>query len=1479
MPSMLKPFFVILLLFISCIVPSMAQELVQRVFSARDGLSTATINDISFGEDGFVWLGTEQGLYRLSNSKIRRVDKTAGESQLFDSYINLVTNIDSDHLLVSSQTRLYIYNIPTNRFTEMGKTSSSRYFADEGVVSYVRQADGQLLLLTFSGKLYRFNSQDFSLQLIHKGKLDDKVNWRHMLQLSDNSLLFASAHTLEMRSAEGELLTSLPWKESYGAIRGLFRDSKGRLWILSSKGLHKLEQATSSLEIISELPYFMSRMLEDKQGNLWIASRKGLILWRPETADYVLYGDELKQRARIDYIHDMAVDDSGIIWVGGSGDGLALIAPQADFLRDVYSKSSKYKLDTEMVWSIYSEGDKTWLGTDGSLAVIHESSSTSQGIIPPGFEVNDSIYRLNSLNADYLVLGTSNGLFVVHKQTGESMSFATWTQGIESLTGQIVLSIEADWSMPGRLWFGTNKGLYYWQPGMKDPVEHVLALGQDAPSRTIIFATLRDSLGRLWLSGNRFFGYLDEQGQYVSKLGLFAQEIPSKIGSFLEVSPGVIWFASLQQGLFEYQISTDSLHSLTRDWQLDCDAILSMVSTKTANFILCNAILVRQDKTTGEITTLDQNDGFISDEFNEGSVFYRQDKGLYLGSPDGAMLVEPNKLQHRQNTNRVFLESVSVYYGKDTHTYLRPQALSVIEPGANLISFQLSSTDYLDDTPLTLQYRILKKNDPSERPFLLLEDQSQLNISGLNAGEYTLEIKHKNNGVWVSDAYRFDFELTQNWWQSQWFKWLVSLCIFIAFISMLWYRHRQVERFKKINQALVDSDDRLRQALRGSDSDLWEWRSDTQMIYLDNNAGLLGDADFVHCPLSELPVHENDRDRVRGEWIALLEDKGELFESEYRYYRPDGSCGWLRVRGRAVDYQPGTGAIARVAGIYSDISVQRELESEINLLAQAFENTTEGMLILDANETVIISNLAANLIFTTKPNELIGLSLSELVRKSEINLSVDGLLGNGTSWNGERELLRRDKRTFPAWINISMMKAENSLIKHYVLVFSDISERKQNELNLRYLANNDVLTGLANRAMFTRRLTQIISFATLNDEKLALLFLDLDRFKHVNDSYGHSMGDALLVEAARRLQSCLTENHLVCRFGGDEFVILLRDAGDIDGINHVADSLLKTIEQPFKLEGREFFISTSIGISVWPDDSIDPETLIKNADLAMYHAKEEGRGNFQYYSSERNAEALYHLRLEADLRKAIERDEFTLNYQPQVDILHQDRVVGVEALIRWHHPEDGLIRPDIFIKVAESCGLIVDIDRWVFKQACQDAARWHTEFEQSYKLSVNVSAVSFRQADFIDGLKDILTETGMPASLLTVEITEGVLMKELHVAKAHLRKLKALGVKVSIDDFGTGYSSLAYLRHFEVNSLKIDRSFLIDIGVNKADQAIVSSIVELARNLKLEVVAEGVESHEQLEQVFSRGCYLIQGYYFAKPMARNELEIYLGLDS
>ncbi|MFB2780605.1 EAL domain-containing protein [Shewanella mangrovisoli] len=1466
------------ILFISGLNMVWAGGFVQRVFTDRDGLAATSIRGLTLDDHGFVWAATEQGLYRVSNSKVRRIDKTGTESRIADDFLNSVVNVGQDKLLVSTNAALYLYDISRNQFILFGSPALFPHFPGGALVSAARMNAQNWLLLIDNGQIYQYSPVKAELTLVTQLTVNRDLPWRKLLALPNGQMLLAGQFELQLLDNAGKTVHRYPWTESMGSILDMLEDSKNRVWLATSRGVYRLDTNSQQLEPVPELPDWSTVIVEGPKGALWFASRFGLLKWTPETHQIENYQEELKKQANMEILKAMLFDESGLMWVGGSGDGLALLASQPDFILETYTADKPYALSDAMIWSVLATPEGLWLGSSSVMFIAKDTQQTID-IQIEGLLSHESIYDISEFADHSLLVSSTSGLFVVDRQTLKGESFAEWLDGRDEFKNKLIYRTYADPQLKGRVWIASSTGLYFWDPGLKAPQAFNIdkpVKGDAEPKRPAIRTLYRASDGKLWVGGKRVFGYIDEANEFHDQRNLFngLSAMPT-VSHIEEMSPGVMWFGSYEKGLFEYHLNSSELVSLTALWQVNCSSVFFIQKTPKANLVACADSLIRQDIATGHIAMFDQLDGLISNELNEGAYFYSPEFGLYLGTPEGVMHLDVDKLVNRITDDHVMLESVSVYYDNSTEVSLLPKPMMVVKPDANMVSLQITNLDYLDDSPIQFKYRLRYQGE--EDNYVLLQGESQINLAGLAAGEYELEILSQVNGIWSDKPFAYPFYVEQHWWLTQGFKGVLLLTFSIIALSLAWYRQRQVRTFMTMNQALTESDDRLRQSLRGSDSDLWEWHRDTQSFYLDNRGAVLGThANEIVVSLETLPVHPEDRDKALAQWNSMLAGEIDRFEAEYRYQRRDGNWGWLRVRGRPVSRNRHTQVIERVAGIYSDITLQRQLEDEINLLAQAFENTSEGVLILDVDENIRVANHAAQQIIGSEQHDLVGQSFSQFVQmKDGLSTEVHQLLGQDSSWTGERELVGHNGLICPVWLNVSVMQSANDSSLHYVIVFSDITERKRTEADLRRLANYDVLTGLPNRSLFSSRLLQSVQTAQQSGEKLALLFLDLDRFKHVNDSYGHSMGDALLVEASNRLQSCIGSEHLLCRFGGDEFVILLRNANNLNEINHIAERLLAQIVAPFKLFGREFYISTSIGISIWPDDAVQPEAFIKNADLAMYHAKEEGRGNFKYYSSERNAQALYHLRLEADLRKAIEREEFELYYQPQIDILRGDKFIGMEALIRWRHPKEGYIRPDIFIKVAEACGLVVEIDRWVFRRACLDGAKWVKRCAAPFKLSVNISAVHFRQPDFIEGLKKILADTQMPTSSLGLEITEGVLMKEVQAAKSHLTQLKELGIEVAIDDFGTGYSSLAYLRHFDVNTLKIDRSFLIDIATNSADQAIVSSIIELARNLKLTVVAEGVETVEQLEQVFSRGCYIVQGYYFAKPMSVTEFERYL----
>ena len=434
---------------------------------------------------------------------------------------------------------------------------------------------------------------------------------------------------------------------------------------------------------------------------------------------------------------------------------------------------------------------------------------------------------------------------------------------------------------------------------------------------------------------------------------------------------------------------------------------------------------------------------------------------------------------------------------------------------------------------------------------------------------------------------------------------------------------------------------------------------------------------------------------------------------------------------------------------------------------------------------------------------------------------------------------------------------------------------REGEDKLRMQANYDALTKLPNRTLFMDRLSHALSRGHRDNSRVAVLFLDLDRFKKVNDTLGHTAGDRLLQEAARRLTSCVRETDTVARLGGDEFTVILPDLYNPHKTERVARKILECLVEPFVIDGAEMLVTGSIGITVFPDDGEDAETLLKNADTAMYKGKEGGRNTFRFFTAKMNAEALEYLEMENALRHAIERKEFVLHYQPIID-LKTGRVTSAEALLRWNHPERGLVAPNEFVSLAEETGMIVPIGEWVLRTACEQMNVWRNVGLSSVHLSVNVSARQSRDAAFKDMIKGVLKETGADPKSITLEITESLFMEYEDDALTILHELRDMGINLSLDDFGTGYSSLGYLKRFPVNILKIDRSFVVDIGKDTESQGLVEAIIAMARSQNMKVIAEGAETEEQVAFLRSRECDEVQGFYFSQALPAEEFAAYIG---
>jgi len=565
-------------------------------------------------------------------------------------------------------------------------------------------------------------------------------------------------------------------------------------------------------------------------------------------------------------------------------------------------------------------------------------------------------------------------------------------------------------------------------------------------------------------------------------------------------------------------------------------------------------------------------------------------------------------------------------------------------------------------------------------------------------------------------------------------------------------------------------------------------------------------------------------------------------------------------------------------GILRDVSERRQGEERLRQSAKVFESTADGVSITDTAGNMIAVNRAFTEITGYTEAEALGRNpriLKSGRHDQPFYQAVWNSIAQTGSWSGEIWNRRKSGEIYPEWLTISSVTDATGKLTNYVGVFSDISQIKQSEAEREHLAHFDPLTDLPNRLLFNARLDHALQRAERDGTLLTVLFIDLDRFKTVNDALGHPAGDRVLREVSRRLQLSTRAEDTLARLGGDEFVIALEGEGSPAQASAMAEKLLVALTRPYELDTQTVFVGASIGISTYPEDGRDAATLLKNADAAMHQSKEDGRDTYRFYNAAMTRSARERLALEANLRRAIEQQEFLLCYQPQIDV-GGGEIIGVEALVRWDHPASGLIAPDRFIPLAEETGLIVPLGEWVLFTACTQARAWLDDAGlPPLRVAVNLSPRQFRQSNLAAHVRAVLDASGLPAELLELEITESAIMDNPDQAIATLRELKQLGITISIDDFGTGYSSLAHLKRFPIDKLKIDQSFIRDIPQDQSDMEIAATIVAMARNLRLKVLAEGVETEEQLTFLQIHGCDAYQGYLCSRPVPAPELEQWL----
>ena len=693
--------------------------------------------------------------------------------------------------------------------------------------------------------------------------------------------------------------------------------------------------------------------------------------------------------------------------------------------------------------------------------------------------------------------------------------------------------------------------------------------------------------------------------------------------------------------------------------------------------------------------------------------------------------------------------------------------------------------------------------------------------------------------------------------------------LFVALTSALLYLvlHRHALQYRRARLELAGNEERLRLALDATRDGLWDWDVTSRRVFFSEGyARLLGLTPQTLGSTREdwaARLHPDDMERALHALNVELSE--QPYENIYRLRHADGSYRWIHSRGRLLRDE--NGEPQRFIGIASDITQQRAIDDSLRQAAAVFDATQEGVLVTDAEQSIVHVNPAFSRITGYSSEEILGQHPNLLKsgrHDAAFYQSLWHALQNRGAWSGEVWNRRKSGEIYPQWQCIRVIHDEQGRVSHYVAVFSDITALKRSQRELDYLAHHDPLSNLPNRLLFTERVAHALERSKIEELRGAVLLIDLDHFKHINESLGHNVGDLLLKSVGERLQQDLPGGCTLARLGGDEFGLLSENCVDAAQAAELAQRLLGSLDTPFRLDDHELYIGASIGISLFPEDADSVEQILRNADSALFKAKSSGREGYAFYVQELTDYARQRVELTSSLRHALDNDELRVYYQPLHD-LRDGRQVGMEALVRWQHPQRGLIPPGEFIPIAEDNGMIGAIDSWVLEQACRQMVRWNAEDGALSFVAVNVSSRLFSRGELDMKVAQVLAETGLPPEQLELEVTESAIMEDPDAAQKLLISLRALGVRLAIDDFGTGYSSLARLKRLPVDKLKLDQSFVRGLPDDPEDAAIARAVIALGKSLGLKVLAEGIEQPAQAAFLRELGCNYGQGYHFGRP--------------
>jgi len=1477
--------------------------------STLHGLSNSNVFSITQDHQGFIWFATEDGLNRFDGSNFVTYRHHINDSHsIADNFIRKIF-IDSENTLwIGTRNGLSRYNLEFDNFDNFLNKPNDQSSLKDNVIWDIYQNKaaaiaGKIPLLWISTteglhtlslnssandlKFERINVRNYNDRIREIKTIFQDKKENYWLGTFDKGIHLLSKN----KNYIGSLKNQNKFKVSIDA-NALF-DMKAidnQYWLATDNGLFILNENYQIISHLTSLPknnddsqVLLSnnvRAIEQfDETHIWLATQNGLNTINLVNSQVDSYQRENNSSSISEnWLMDIHKDNNDNMWLASYGGSIIKYSPLASII-DHRLANKNYRVE-----SFAETNDGTiWLSTEqhGLLKL-----DNSDDIVDVNLQLGERIRQ---------VLPSTNDSLWLYTESGKLFNYDFKTK---ALVAHQKLNIE-EASNPQKQLIKIRNSVYYIDStGLLTKYNTESQKFSQFPfQEKVKLANMqKDKNDNLWLnSDENEIVLFDTKNQLFSdkKLTIPNAYKSQKIVHF-QISKNWIWLSLDSQGLILINIENNRTESLNYVSKLQGTHISSiLVDEKENAWLATHSGIMMINPLSKKTISFGTDFGLNTPQFILFSSFISQQDKIFLGGPNGVYHFSPERLlQIKPSISKPTFTNLYVVNKKvkilssnnknlDSNTTTIRKQLNSLEKielayKQSPIRFEFTSPNVKLSSQLRYRYRLIGlEKDWIDAAIDTGNSNNRATYTNLSPGDYVFEVQaydlHQPNKPQTS---RLNVSILPPWWSS------TAMLIVYALLTLLFltYVFQQYRNKQLYNSQIKESEERLKLSLWGSGDEMWDWNIVTDKIYRSNIWGILEfpqdgtrNRSNEKNSLGQIQsnIHQHDLARVKRTLEEHFAERTEHFEATYRVKNKHNRWVWILDRGKVVERDEGN-TPTRMTGTLKDISQIKKAEERLKLFARCIQNISDAVVIYDRQFVAVDVNKAFQRITGKERSQMVGRSMIFSQYPTSFTQNIKKHLITKGSWHGEIESLRANGSKYLTDLNIDIIHDENNNISHFVGVFSDITKRKETEAELRKLASSDTLTGLPNRSYFQANQARLVK----NNISHALLVFDLDNFKKINDSLGHQIGDAILCQVAQRMLLLGRKQDTVYRLGGDEFSIIIEGTNDIHTITSLAKDILRTVAQPFKIKNQEIVLYSSIGIVLFPEDGITGHELLKNADTAMYHAKDSGGNKYQFFSESMNKQAVKRLQIESLIRHGLKDDSFSVYYQPKIEIA-TGKIAGMEALVRFETPSKGIISPLVFIPVSEETGQIIDIGEVVLRKACFATKKWVDAGLFDGRVAVNLSAVQFTQSNLVTQISDILKESQLPAKHLELEITEGTVMDSPQTAIDTMLQIRAMGIHLSLDDFGTGYSSLAYLKKFPLNTLKIDKAFVDDIEESEQGRNMVATIVTIAHNLGMDVVAEGVETNNQLSFLSGLRCELLQGYLYSKPLATEHFQKYL----